>query len=62
VLAGEYPGNASKRRSVLTVEPPESEQPTLAVVEANGSGKTADPTAIRPALAQPRIWTGSAPC
>jgi hypothetical protein len=51
-MAGDYPGNARKRGAVLRVEPPESEMATIAVSEANGSVKTADPTAIRPALAQ----------
>jgi hypothetical protein len=36
----------------LTVEPLESETATIALSDANGSGKTADPTAIRPALAR----------
>jgi hypothetical protein len=50
VMVGDYPGNARKRASALTVEPLEPERTTT--VETNGTLKTADPTAIRPALAQ----------
>jgi hypothetical protein len=47
VMAGDYPGNARKRDSVLEA-PQQEEAPTL-TVEANGNG-AADPAAIRPAL------------
>jgi hypothetical protein len=51
VLAGDYPGNGRKRALRLTVE--ESLEPeTTTMIVANGAGKPADPTAIRPALAQ----------
>jgi len=50
VLSGEYPGNGRKRASRLTVVPLEPETP--ATVDQQRSGKVADPTAIRPALAQ----------
>jgi hypothetical protein len=48
-MSGDYPGNARKRESLLTVVPLEPENMT---VETNGSEKTADPTSIGPALAQ----------
>jgi hypothetical protein len=51
VLAGDYPGNGRKRALRLTVE--ESLEPeTTTMIVANEAGKPADPTAIRPALAQ----------
>ena len=52
VLSGEYPGNARRRASRLTVAPLEPETPQVTSVEANGDGSWADPAAIRPALAQ----------
>jgi hypothetical protein len=46
-MSGDYPGNARKRDAVLSADPPD---PVFSVaVEANGS---ADPSSIRPALAQ----------
>jgi hypothetical protein len=50
VLSGEYPGNARRRASRLTVAP--LEPVTTAVIEARRTVKAADPTAIRPALAR----------
>jgi hypothetical protein len=52
VLSGEYPGNARRRASRLTVAPLEPETPQVTSVEANGDGSWADPAATRPALAQ----------
>ena len=51
-MSGDYPGNARKRASVLAVVPLEPENTTVTSVETNGSETTADPTSIRPALAQ----------
>jgi hypothetical protein len=52
VMSGDYPGNARKRDSVLTVVPLEPENTTMRSVRMNGGETTADPTSIRPALAQ----------
>jgi hypothetical protein len=52
VLSGDYPGNARKRESVLRALPLEPETTTVSSVDTTGSEKTADPTSIRPALAQ----------
>jgi hypothetical protein len=51
-MSGDYPGNTRKRQVALTVERLEPETTTLALVEANENGGEADPSAIRPALAQ----------
>jgi len=51
VMSGDYPGNARKRDSVLTVVPPDPTNRTMTSVN-NGSEKAADPSSIRPALAQ----------
>jgi hypothetical protein len=51
VLSGDYPGNARRRTAGLTVEPLEPETPSTTGGK-DGSGKAADPAAIRPALAQ----------
>jgi hypothetical protein len=52
VMSGDYPGNARRRDSLLKVVPVEFENTSVASTETNGTKKTADPTAIRPALAQ----------
>jgi hypothetical protein len=52
VMSGDYPGNARKRDSVLTMVPLEPETTMVTSMDANGSEKTADPTSVRPALAQ----------
>lgn len=52
VMSGDYPGNARRRDSLLMVVPPEPEVTIPPPVSIKGGDKTADPTAIRPALAQ----------
>jgi hypothetical protein len=52
VLSGDYPGNARRRASTLTVVPLEPESRPIPSVEANGVESGADPATIRPALAQ----------
>jgi hypothetical protein len=51
-MSGDYPGNARRRDSLLMVVPPEPEVTIPPPVSIKGGDKTADPTAIRPALAQ----------
>jgi hypothetical protein len=51
-MSGDYPGNATRRRRALTVVPLEPESVAAVLDDADGPGVTADPAAIRSALAQ----------
>jgi hypothetical protein len=52
VLSGDYPGNVPRKRRMMTVEQLEPDGITASLMDANGDGAAADPSAIRPALAQ----------
>jgi hypothetical protein len=51
VMTGDYPGDARRHNSALTVEPLQSDDATMELVEQNQAA-SADPAAIRPALAR----------